>query len=171
MKTKKKFFITLITLLLFGSIIVPIIIEKITYVEAARIEVKITWATFWCRYSRDSDPDGEFYLQFKYYDNSLWRIEKTSNKKIAPNYPNPSYPNITYTLKYDVQVGTNLYIRLMEKDWLKDDLVIPYFMENHGSGDSAHWDCFYISSSFTEETCIYYNPDLERIEVNFINLG
>lgn len=171
MKTKKKFFITLITLLLVGSIIAPIIIKKITYVEAARIEVHITWPTFWFKYSRDSDPDGEFYLQFKYYTGTVWRIEKTKNSKMEPNYPNPTYPGITYTLERDLEVGNYLYIRCGEKDWLMNDLVIPVFIENHGTGDSIYWCSIYISSSFTFATRYYSNPDGETIEVDIRNMG
>ncbi len=90
---------------------------------------------------------------------------------MEPAWPNPSYPGVTYTLENDIQVGTNLYICLMEKDWLWDDLVIPSFIEDHESGDSICWNSFYISSSFTIDTRFYNNLDEETIEVDFRNMG
>ncbi len=156
---------------MFGSIFIPIILKKITYVEAARIEVHITWYIFLCTDSYDSDDDGEFYLQFKYYTGSDWRIEKTSNKKIGPAFPLPSYPSITYTLKKEVQVGTYLYIRLGEKDWLKNDLIIPVVIYNLGTGDSIHWNSFYISSSFDTAIFSYDNSPSDEVKVTFINMG
>ena len=156
---------------MFGSIFIPIILKKITYVEAARIEVQITWYLFLCTDSYDSDDNGEFYLQFKYYTGSDWRIEKTSNKKIGPAFPYPSYPKITYTLKKDLQVGTHLYIRLGEKDWLKNDLITPVYIKDHSSDDSIYWNSFYISSSFASAIFSYDNSHHDEVKVVFHNMG
>ena len=140
--------------------------------QAARVKLQITWQTYWCADSYDADNVGEFYLQFKYY-NDIYYIEKTSQVKVSPSPPGtPATPSLTYTLKKDFVLGQNLYVRLLESDfWNPDDLIISPLMIDHGNKDSLFWNGIYISTSFSYGTYTLSNGLGDEITIFIINLG
>ncbi|MHA1867269.1 MAG: hypothetical protein ACTSVB_03910 [Candidatus Heimdallarchaeaceae archaeon] len=139
---------TIITFFIFLSISG---IYLTTPVKASKITIEVVWSRLYLKsQTYDNSGAGEFRVQVKYYTGSKWVMDESKIFKVETSeIAEILNPKITFRLGNDVELGHNIYYRLIEDDGLaKDDQIVkPYFDNTGGKIGDGTWDVSYTLNS------------------------